>query len=247
MPFISAGILAGGSILGSVLGGSAQSKAAKEAAATQRAALDFSKQVYGTASGQYQPYIGTGTNALYSLASLYGLPGANGSTSGTGAQDAYNKFTQLPSYQFPYQQGMLAANRSLAAQGLTGSGAQAKALTQYGQGYASNNFNNYLQQLAGLAGMGQNAIGSLGSIGNQAGTNVNNISNSLAGTQAGGILGQAGSINTGIGNTLAALGQNQSSGSSFGGANSAIGQGVNYLKGLFTSGSSPVASGMSYP
>lgn len=242
MPLISAGIMAGGSILGGILGGGAQDKAAKEAAATQRAALDFSKQVYGTAQGQFQPYIGTGQNALYSLASLYGLPGADGTVNGTGAQDAYSKFMQLPSYQFPYQQGMLAANRGLAAQGLTGSGAQAKALTQYGQGYAGSQFGSYINQLAQLAGMGQNAVGSLGSIGNGTGANVNNISNSLAGTQAGGILGQAGSYNQAIGNTLAALGNNGSSGSSFGGANSAIGQGVNYLSGLFNSpsaGSAP--------
>jgi len=243
MPIISAGILAAGAIGGAALSSSAAGSASKKAAAIQQNALDFSKQVYNTSAGQFQPYIGTGQSALYSLASLYGLPGADGTVNGTGAQDAYNKFTQLPSYQFPYQQGALSANRALAAQGLTGSGAQAKALTQYGQGYASSNFNNYISQLASLAGMGQNAVGSLGNIGTGTGTNVNNISNSLAGTTAGGVLGQTNAINQGIGNTLAALGQNGSSASSFGGANSAIGKGVNYLSGLFSTPASGSGSG----
>lgn len=58
-----------------------------------------------------------------------------------------------PSYQFRYQQGQQAAERSLASRGLLNSGNAAIELQQYGQGMASQEygaqFNRMLQGLAG--------------------------------------------------------------------------------------------------
>lgn len=61
------------------------------------------------------------------------------------------KITGDPAYQFLYNQGLQALNRSLAAQRLTHSG---KALTDtlnYGQGAAANYFNQLTNQLRGVA------------------------------------------------------------------------------------------------
>lgn len=53
--------------------------------------------------------------------------------------------TQDPSYQFRYDQGLQALERNQAATGITG-GAAAKALTDYGQGAASQEYANAYQR-----------------------------------------------------------------------------------------------------
>lgn len=224
MPIVAAGIMGGSSILGGILGGNAQDKAAKAAAEAQRQALSFTQGVYGTAKDQYNPYITTGTNALYSLGSLFGLPGAAGQPTG-GAQSAFQQFTQTPAYQFPLEQAMLGANRGLAASGLTGSGAQMRELSRLGAGYASQGFGNYIGQLAQLAGLGNQSIGNLGSIGTGASQVGAGLSQGIAGAQAGGILGQNNSLLSGLTGALGAFGSpnvgGQSS-TSFGGQGSAL-------------------------
>ena len=60
-----------------------------------------------------------------------------------------------PSYQFRYDQGLEAVNRSLAAQGQIGSGLQMKSLMDYGQASASQEYGNEWNRLASLAGVSQ--------------------------------------------------------------------------------------------
>jgi hypothetical protein len=62
-----------------------------------------------------------------------------------------------PSYQFRYDQGLEAVNRSLAAQGQLGSGLQMKSLMDYGQASASQEYGNEWNRLASLAGVNQTA------------------------------------------------------------------------------------------
>lgn len=57
-----------------------------------------------------------------------------------------------PSYQWRFDQGMEAVNRTKASQGLLNSGNQLAALTEYGQGLASTEYGNEYQRLALLAG-----------------------------------------------------------------------------------------------
>lgn len=230
---VGAGVAAAGSVAGGIMSANAQKSAAATNAGAVNNALDWSKQVYGTEQGQLNPYINTGTNALYSLSSLYGLGNGPGGQGG-GAAQAYQNYTNTPAYQFPLAQGELAANRGLAAQGLSGSGAQAKALTQYGQGYASTNFNSYISQLAGLAGLGQSSATALGNTGVGVGTQNLQGSENVGGTNAASIIGQNNSLTQGIGQAIGALGNPNSnpSGSAFG-PTSAVGQGVNYLSSLF--------------
>ena len=59
-----------------------------------------------------------------------------------------------PSYQFRYNQGLEAVNRSMAAQGQLGSGLQMKSLMDYGQASASQEYGNEWNRLASLAGVG---------------------------------------------------------------------------------------------
>lgn len=219
----AAGISAVGSIAGGVLGGNAAKSAAGKAASAQQQGLDFVKQVYGDTTGNLQPYMNTGTDALSRLAGAYGLPGGDPG----GAQAGFDAFQATPGFQFQQQQGLLAANRGLAAQGLTGSGGQAKALEQYGQGLAGTQFGGYLDQLAKLAGIGQSSAVSLGGIGTQTAGQVQQGQTNIGNAQSAGILGANNAMNQGLSNGLGALGSSnvvnalQSlSGSSYGGKSS---------------------------
>lgn len=57
---------------------------------------------------------------------------------------------QTPGYQFAYNQGLNAVNRTAAARGQLGSGNRLYDLTKYGQGMASQTYNNTFNQLSGL-------------------------------------------------------------------------------------------------
>lgn len=92
-----------------------------------------------------------------------------------GSQTAQyqNKLAQLletpgamasnPAYQYSFDQGMEAINRSAAAKGQLGSGNRLMELTKYGQGVASQQFNSLADLYSTLAGAkNQNAAGAVG-------------------------------------------------------------------------------------
>jgi len=116
-------------------------------------------------------------------------------------QQAYMMQTiqNQPGYQFQLGQGQQAVQRNLAASGLLNSGAAQKALTQYGQGYASNAVENYLNGLRSMAGLGQTATQATSQVGmntaNQVGSNAIYAGNAAAA----GYANQANSINAGLG------------------------------------------------
>lgn len=114
-----------------------------------------------------------------------------------------------PGYQFRLQQGQQALERSAAARGNLLNGGTAKALTQYGQDYASNEYSNvynralgqYQQnynifqqdqtnqfnRLAAVAGVGQTAAGQLATAGQNAANNSSQILLNSGNAQAAGI------------------------------------------------------------
>lgn len=175
--------------------GSAANKANKQLA-KGRDALNAG---YNDVSGMYSPYRQGGSQAYGMLSDLAGL---NGAASG---QAAMQNFTASPGYQFRLQEGVNALDRSAASRGMLNSGAQMKALSQYGQGLASEEYGNWLQQLQGLNNQGFQATGQVADSRNllsqllnqsygQAGANQANAGlanggmwGSLAGTVLGGL------------------------------------------------------------
>ena len=68
-----------------------------------------------------------------------------------------------PAYQYSFDQGMEAINRSAAARGQLGSGNRLMELNKFGQGQASQNFFNLANLYSKLAGAdNQNAAGAVG-------------------------------------------------------------------------------------
>jgi len=92
-----------------------------------------------------------------------------------------------PSYQFRFNQGQQAVERSLAARGMLGSGNELMELQKYGQDMASQEYGTEWNRLASLAGVG-NVMG-VGStnMGNQLGQNLGSMFglwNSFSGGQS---------------------------------------------------------------
>jgi hypothetical protein len=77
---------------------------------------------------------------------------------GIGGYDASNSLAALqnsPGYKFRLQQGLGGIENSASARGGLFSGANMKALNDYGSDYASNEYGNRLSQLGNLSGTGQ--------------------------------------------------------------------------------------------
>lgn len=147
--------------------------------------------------------LATGSNVLSTDGSTgpQVLPGAQGPTlTGTAPaggpnvldpENRYGGFYASPGYQFRFDEGQRGINANRAASGSMQSGDTLRALTRYGQDYASNEYNTQMNQLFSVAGLGQTATGQgnalAGQYGAQVGQNNQNASNALQssyGTQA---------------------------------------------------------------
>lgn len=83
-----------------------------------------------------------------------------------------------PGYQFRFNEGQRAAERSAAARGSLASGGTLRALARYGEGLAANEYGAFANRLASLIGLGQTAATTAGGWGNQVGGNIGqNLSN----------------------------------------------------------------------
>lgn len=144
--------------------------------------------IYGQQQQNLNPYLQAGQQGLSSLSAAF-APG--GSLTDQFHAPTAEEAEATPGYQFQMAEGLKALQRSAAAQGSLQGGGTLKALTQYGQGLASTNYQNTynnafntfqtnhqntLQGLMALTGVGQNANAQFNSAaqnyGNQAANNL---------------------------------------------------------------------------
>lgn len=107
-----------------------------------------------------------------------------------GAAPNFENFFASPDYQFALRQGQQTAQNSAAAGGGLYSGNTLRALTDYGQGMASQHLGTYANRLAGIAGVGQTAATNVGNAALQTGTNVGNLLMSQGDARASGLINQ---------------------------------------------------------
>lgn len=171
---------------------------AAQAAQSQQAdnSLNFLRYAYDTSRGDQAPYRQAGQQALGML-----TPQVTG------------QFQETPGYRFAFDQGVQALDRSAASRGLLNSGAQARALTRYGQGVANQEYGNYLNRLSALAGTGQTATQASGQAAQAYGQGAAGVSQNLGAGLAANI-GQQGLVN--------AQGQTGAANAYMGGANSLL-------------------------
>jgi hypothetical protein len=214
MAFVMAAIGTAGVGAVAGLGGAViSSNAAKDAAQTQadaaNRASDLQYQEYQQQRTDNAPWRQAGADALSGLSNPY-----------FQQNFSMSDFNQDPGYQFRMQQGQQALERSAAARGGLGGGAEGKALTRYGQDYASgeyqnaynrftNDQSNRFNRLSSIAGLGQTANAQIGQAGQNYANNVGN--NYMGAANAQGAAGVAsanayGNALSGFGNNLSSLG-----------------------------------------
>jgi len=166
MPWTAAAIVGG-----ALIGGAASNKAAKTQAGAADRASELANDQYQQTREDQMPWHDAGRGALDLI------------TPGIQAGGEFNRsftiddFTKDPGYQFRMDEGMKGLQGSAAARGGLLSGGTLKALTKYGQNYASgeyqNAYNRYntdltnrFNRLSSVAGIGQTANNALASAGN---------------------------------------------------------------------------------
>jgi hypothetical protein len=141
------------------------------------------------------------------------LEGQLAQTQQGGEAPDYSAFFKSPGYEFRFNEGLRASDRSAAARGMLMSGGHMRELQRYGQGLASSEFGNYANRLSSLAGIGQTSAFQSGQIGSAAASQVGAGSGALAGTilaggqaQAEGIVGGSNAMLGGIGGAIGQFG-----------------------------------------
>lgn len=171
--------IGGGALMagGMVAQGYFANKSSKRAARAQANAMDTylaeMRRAKEAAIGYQQPYEQAGRQGLNLLTQyLTGDPAATQA-----------RLEATPGYQFRLSQGQESIQNLLASRGGLKSGSAMKALEQFAQGTASQEFGNQVGYLQGLAGIGQTASMAMGNYEFNAGANMASASQQ-------GILGQ---------------------------------------------------------
>jgi hypothetical protein len=192
---VAAGVGAAGAIGGALISSNAATDAANIQAQGAKDANALNTKIYNETTARNAPYYNTGTSALDSLATLYGL---NGKT------QSFDAFKTSPDYQFRFDQGIKGIDAGATARGTLDSGATRKAELAYAGNLASGEFNNYASRLMDLARVGQSSANNQTTAGqnyaNAYGTNVTNAAQaagnaslaqgSIWGNTIGGLAGQ---------------------------------------------------------
>lgn len=181
----------GATVVGGVIGSKSASKAAKQQQRAADAALAEQSRQFDLGRADQAPYREAGTNALSRLG---GLQDVDPTPNALAVQSE-------PGYQFGLQQGRDALEGSAAARGGLYSGNTMKALTQYGNDYASTKygdafnrqqsaFGNRWNRLSGLAGIGQTATQQAAQAGQSYANQAGNIGMGNANAQGANALAQ---------------------------------------------------------
>lgn len=228
---IGAAVSIGGSLLSASKQSSAAKKAANIQAAATQSAIDAQNAQAAQARQDNAPFLDAGKQAQYQLSYLLGnvpegmtqdelaskvntTQGAFGSLAkpydGTNYQDD-------PAYQARLTQGQQAIERSAAAKGGLLSGATQKALNQFAQSVASdeyaNAYNRYVTEqtnlynsLAGQAGLGSKTASLLATSGQDTTNQISDLTTQGANANAAGTVASSNAWASGLGQATGALG-----------------------------------------
>ena len=217
---VAAAVVGAATVAGSMYSSKQAGKAAKTQANSADRASQIQQENFEQTRKDLMPYKQAGDTSLSQLMGQMTPDGYFNQTY-TG-QDIYSD----PSYQFRLQQGQDAIQSSAAAQGGLLSGATLKALQNYGQESASqeysnsyNRFNadqtNRYNRLSNLVGIGQNAAAQVGNAGAQTAQAVANNTMAGANSIAAGQIGSANAWTNGaqqLGSLATAYANNKKSG-----------------------------------
>lgn len=153
-------------------------------------------RMYENSRNDSLPYYKAGRAGLSSLMQLAGFTRNGNDTWQAGTPDAsLTRLMMDPGYQFRLNQGMDALQNSVAARGGLLSGNTLKAISNYGQDYASNEYGNAFNRLASLAGIGQAEAGNMAQQNNMLTDQVGQGYQMAGQARASGYAGKANAVN----------------------------------------------------
>jgi len=123
---------------------------------------------------------------------------------GTGQGDL-SVFQNSPGYNFRLNEGLRSVQNSAAARGGLGSGNSLRAVNDYAQGTASDDFYNFVNQMNNMSGRGQTAVQDQQTAGAQYGMMAGNALGNLGDARASGVMGSANSWGNAISGAGGAL------------------------------------------
>lgn len=190
----------------SLFGASQAAGSAQDAYALQKqasdAALAEQKRQFDLGQAAQMPWRTAGETALTEQTNLMGL-------GPQGAEGQLASMMKSPGYEFRLGEGQKTVERGAAARGGLFSGAAGKALTKYGQDFATGEYGNRLSQLSSLSGQGQAAASGMAGYGANYAANTGNLLTNL------GNAGAASSITQGTARQSGILGAGQALSSLF--------------------------------
>ena len=175
--------IGGSALLGAAMSSSASKRASADQTQASTASIEEQRRQYDTTRADLQPWLKQGTAAVGRMGDLLGTSGTQMSPEQVMAMD--------PGYQFRLDEGEKAIGRGAAARGMNRSGATLKALTRFGQDYASNEFGNIWNRLAGISGTGQTTGTNLGQFGAQSAGNIGGLMTGAANARGAAGIGTA--------------------------------------------------------
>lgn len=210
-----------GSIIGGLIGqGGANAAAGAYGQAGQNA--DFIRRQN---EAKLSPWFASGVGASNVLSGLLGLGHYESDGQGYGGlrldnsnwqgdqQNAFSKFQTSPDYNFRFDEGLKALDRSAASKGMLLSGSQTKAAQSFGGNLASGEYNNWYNKLAGMSGQGQSAAGTIV----DSNLRATGMQNAALGGQANAYQNSANALANGIGGAINSLGMLYGMSGGFGG------------------------------
>jgi hypothetical protein len=203
------------SLVGAGVNANAAGKAANAELQAANQANDTQRYMYDQTRADQMPWVQRGNAAGNRLQTLLGLssdttdPAYGSLARNFSAADMNADPVYQSGLQFGLNEGEKGINRQAAATGNLLSGATLKALTKYGNDYAStkgnesfNRFNTNRQtqynMLSGVAGTGQMANNQVASAGQNMANNVSQNQLAAGNSRAAGYIGSANAINGGI-------------------------------------------------
>ncbi len=202
----SAAVSIGGSLIASNASGNAadaQSQSAQDAQRLQLEMFNRNKQ-------DLAPWMQSGQKGNEALMNFLGIGGGGFDPNAPGVRPfGVQDFQQDPGYQFRMNEGLNAVLNKRSAIGGLDSGNTMRALEDYGQGMASQEYGNAFSRynanqkniydrLSGLSNTGVNAAGGIAKLGANAAEDSGLFGVQGGNAQAAGIIGQANAANGGI-------------------------------------------------
>lgn len=208
MPWIAAGVAIGGAVLGKM----GSDKAAKQSAKANKKAVAEQRRQYEQTRTDNMPWMNRGNEAGSALQQRMGLGADNGTGNYGELMHSFNNsdFVKDPGYQFRMDEGAKGVEHSAAARGGLLSGAAAKEMQRYSQGFASNEFGNAynrytndqgnrFNRLQGISQQGQSGAQFLGQAGQNSANQISDLYQRNGQNQADATMGKYNSFSNALG------------------------------------------------